>query len=53
MHITDYGLASISGGSAALCEVTISVEDAVGNTASAKSVGKDIVTTSVQAVIEG
>ena len=53
LRIKDYGLASISGGSAALCEVTISVEDARGNSVSAKSVGKDIVTTSVRAVIEG
>lgn len=53
LHIKNYGLASISGGSEALCEVTISVEDAHGNSASAKSVGEDIVTTSVQAVIEG
>lgn len=53
MRIKDYGLASISGGSAALCEVTISVEDSYGNSASAKSIGEDIVTTSVKAVIEG
>ncbi len=53
LHIKDYGLASISGGSSALCEVTISVEDADGNSVSAKSVGEDIVTTSVKAVIEG
>ncbi len=53
VRIKDYGLASISGGSDALCEVTIKVEDAQGNTASAKSVGEDIVTTSVQAVIDG
>ncbi len=53
LRIKDYGLASISGGSAALCEVTISVEDAQGNSISAKSVGEDIVTTSVQAVIDG
>ena len=51
--ITDYALASISGGSAALCEVTVRIEDADGNGISAKSVGKDIVTTSVQAVIDG
>ena len=51
--ITDYALASISGGSAALCEVTVRIEDADGNGISAKSVGKDIVTTSVQAVING
>ncbi len=53
VRIKDYGLASISGGSNALCEVTIRVEDAQGNSVSAKSVGKDIVTTSVQAVIDG
>ena len=53
LRIKDYGLASISGGSSALCEVTISVEDAGGNSVSAKSVGEDIVTTSVKAVIEG
>jgi 2-isopropylmalate synthase len=53
VRIKEYGLASISGGSNALCEVTIRVEDAFGNTSSAKSVGEDIVTTSVQAVIDG
>lgn len=53
VRIKDYGLASISGGSSALCEVTIRVEDAQGNTVSAKSIGEDIVTTSVQAVIAG
>ena len=53
IRIKDYALASISGGSTALCEVTISVEDAQGNRISAKSIGEDIVTTSVQAVIDG
>ena len=53
MKITDYSLASISGGSAALCEVTVSIEDVHGNTISSKSVGNDIVTTSVHAVIDG
>lgn len=53
LRIKDYGLASISGGSNALCEVTIRVEDAQGNSVSSKSVGEDIVTTSVQAVIDG
>jgi 2-isopropylmalate synthase len=53
LRIKDYGLAAISGGSTALCEVTIRVEDAQGNSVSAKSVGEDIVTTSVQAVIDG
>lgn len=53
LRIKDYGLASISGGSTALCEVTIRVEDAQGSSVSARSVGEDIVTTSVQAVIDG
>lgn len=52
IRIKDYGLASISGGSSALCEVTVKVEDALGNKVSAKSVGEDIVTTSVKAVID-
>jgi len=53
VRIKEYALASISGGSNALCEVTIRVEDAQGNESTAKSVGEDIVTTSVQAVIDG
>ena len=53
LHIKDYALASISGGSTALCEVTVQVSDSDGNVISAKSVGGDIVTTSVHAVIEG
>ena len=36
-----------------MCEVTIKVEDPYGNQASAKSVGEDIVITSVQAMIDG
>jgi 2-isopropylmalate synthase len=53
VRIKDYKLDSIAGGSDALCEVTIKVEDAYGNLASAKSVGEDIVITSVQAMIDG
>ena len=53
IRIKDYGLASISGGSTALCEVTVKVEDADRNKVSAKCIGEDIVTTSVQAVIDG
>jgi len=53
VRIKDYALASISGGSNALCEVTIKVEDPYGNMASSKSIGEDIVTTSVQAMIDG
>ena len=53
IRIKDYALASISGGSSALCEVTVRVEDADRNKVSAKSIGEDIVTTSVKAVIDG
>jgi 2-isopropylmalate synthase len=53
VRIKDYRLDSIAGGSDALCEVTIKVEDAYGNLASAKSIGEDIVITSVQAMIDG
>ena len=53
IRVKEYKLDSISGCSDALCEVTIKVEDAYGNMSSAKSIGEDIVTTSVQAVIEG
>ena len=49
----EYRLDSISGGANALCEVTIKLEDAKGNLVSSKSVGEDIVTTSVQAMIDG
>jgi len=53
IRLKDYHLASISGGSDALCEVTVRVTDERGNSISAKSVGEDIVTTSMQAVISG
>ena len=53
VRVKEYRLDSISGGSNALCEVTIKVEDPYGNMASAKSIGEDIVTTSVQAMIDG
>ena len=49
----EYRLDSISGGANALCEVTIKLEDAKGNLVSSKSVGEDIVTTSVQSMIDG
>ena len=52
VHITKYGMDAISGGSGALCEVTVEVEDAHSQTISARHVGKDIVTTSVEAVLD-
>lgn len=53
LYIKEYKLASISGGSSALCEVTIKIEDASNNNISSKYVGEDIVTTSVKAMIDG
>ena len=52
-RITNYAINAISGGSDALCEVTVKVEDARGNSVMARSAGEDIVVTSVRAVIEG
>lgn len=52
-RITNYAINAISGGSDALCEVTVTVEDARGSSVLARSAGEDIVVTSVQAVIEG
>ena len=52
VRIKEYGLASIAGGSNALCEVTIKIEDLAGNAVSSKSVGEDIVITSVQAMVD-
>ena len=53
VRLKEYRLDSISGGANALCEVTVKVEDARGNIVSSKSVGEDIVTTSVQAMVDG
>jgi len=53
VRIKEYKLDSISGCSEALCEVTIKVEDSYGNQSAAKSVGEDIVITSVQAMLDG
>lgn len=52
-RIANYAINAISGGSDALCEVTVKVKDARGNAVLARSAGEDIVVTSVQAVIEG
>ena len=53
VRLKEYRLDSISGGAYPLCEVTVKVEDARGNIISSKSVGEDIVTTSVQAMVDG
>ena len=54
-HITlkEYRLEAITGGTDALGEVVIKVEDADGNMATARSSSGDIVIASVEAMIEG
>jgi len=48
----EYRLDSITGGSDALAEVTVKVEDLKGNVVSAKKSGEDVVVVSVQAVMD-
>lgn len=52
IKIREYKLDSITGGSDALAEVSIKVEDKAGNIISARKSGEDIVVTSVQAMID-
>ena len=52
IKITEYRLDSIAGGSDALAEVTVKVEDKNGNVVSARKAGEDIVVASVQAMME-
>jgi 2-isopropylmalate synthase len=52
IKIREYKLDSITGGSAASAEVSVKVEDKEGNIISSRKSGKDIVVTSVQAVID-
>jgi 2-isopropylmalate synthase len=52
IKIRDYMLDSITGGSDALAEVTVKVEDKDGNVVSAKKAGEDIVVASVQAMMD-
>ncbi len=53
IRLKDYRLEAITGGSDALAEVTVKVEDRSGNTASASAAGADIVVASVEAMIDG
>ncbi len=53
IRLNEFRLESISGGSDALAEVSIKVEDSKGRIASARMTGEDIVVTSVQAMING
>jgi 2-isopropylmalate synthase len=52
IKIRDYMLDSITGGSDALAEVTVKVEDKDGNVVSASKAGEDIVVASVQAMMD-
>lgn len=52
VRIREYKLDSITGGSDALAEVTVKVEDVDGNVVSARKAGEDVVVASVQAVMD-
>ncbi len=52
VKIREYKLDSITGGSDALAEVSIKVEDKNGNVVSARKSGEDVVVASVQAMID-
>ncbi len=53
IRLLEYRLEAITGGSDALGEVIVKVSDELGNTASARSVGPDIVMASVDAMVDG
>jgi len=52
IKIREYRLDSITGGSDALAEVSIKVEDKKGNVVSARRAGEDVVVASVQAMMD-
>jgi isopropylmalate/citramalate/homocitrate synthase-like protein len=51
--LKEYRLEALTGGSDAIAEVMVKVEDSEGNISSARGVGEDIVVASVQALIKG
>ena len=53
IRLKEYRLEAITGGSNALAEVLVKVEDEDGNLASARAAGADIVVVSVEAMING
>jgi 2-isopropylmalate synthase len=53
VRLMEYRLEAITGGSDAIAEVIIKVEDDYGNIVSASGVGEDIVKASVEAMING
>lgn len=52
VHLKEYRLEAITGGSDAVAEVTVKVEDDKGNLTTARGVSTDIVMASVEAMIE-
>ena len=52
IKIREYRLESITGGSDALAEVSVKVEDKNGNVVSARKAGEDVVVASVQAMLD-
>ena len=52
IKIREYRLDSITGGSDALAEVSVKVEDKTGNIVSARKAGEDVVVASVQAMVD-
>jgi 2-isopropylmalate synthase len=52
VKIREYKLDSITGGSDALAEVSVKVEDKGGNVVSARKAGEDVVVASVQAMMD-
>ena len=53
VKIRDFRIEAITGGADALAEVTISVEDEEGRTVTAHAANTDIVTASVDALVNG
>jgi 2-isopropylmalate synthase len=53
IRVTEYHLEAITGGSNALADVIIKLEDSKGNLVTARAAREDIVTASVEAMIQG
>ena len=53
IRLSEYRLEALTGGSDAVAEVLVKVEDKDGNVVSARAVNEDIVRASVEAMIEG
>ncbi|MFQ5800910.1 MAG: 2-isopropylmalate synthase, partial [Candidatus Hydrothermarchaeales archaeon] len=53
IFLREYGLEAITGGSDALAEVVVKLEDSKGNIATGNAAREDIVTASVEAMISG